>query len=243
MANRDIILEFLKSNRYSQYCDDCLSELLNIRPRQTINILCRSLESQQLIVRTKAMCSQCSRHKITNRIGNPNYQIQTKITPEDILDHAPTSSKQSSKLSGDDFEELVGQYLQSKFGQQFKRNESLMIGQGKFHKFDWVSSDGNIVVECKNYTWTKSGNSPSAKFATLVETLFYFSRIKANRKILVMRESLNSNAASLVDTFVDRYEGILDDVEIWKYNIETNSITIARKAQKPWCVKLRSDMR
>lgn len=33
----------------------------------------------------------------------------------------------------------------------------------KNHKFDCVSEDGEIVVECKTYIWTDTGNVPSAK--------------------------------------------------------------------------------
>jgi len=43
----------------------------------------------------------------------------------------------------------------------------------KVHKFDLVSQNKKMVVECKKYYWTKGGNPPSAKFATLNEAVFY----------------------------------------------------------------------
>ena len=37
----------------------------------------------------------------------------------------------------------------------------------KEHRFDVVSADGDIIIECKCYTWTNGGNVPSAKMSTL----------------------------------------------------------------------------
>lgn len=44
MTNTEIIYTFLKSN-YQQYCDDCLSEILNITPRQQVNQICNNSEN------------------------------------------------------------------------------------------------------------------------------------------------------------------------------------------------------
>ena len=45
--------------------------------------------------------------------------------------------------------------------------------QYKDHKFDVVSADNSIVIECKCYTWTESGNVPSAKMGFVNEAAFY----------------------------------------------------------------------
>ena len=45
----------------------------------------------------------------------------------------------------------------------------------KDHKFDIVSGDNSIAIECKCYTWTVTGNVPSAKMGFTNEAAFYLS--------------------------------------------------------------------
>lgn len=139
------------------------------------------------------------------------------------------------------FEDRVSSYLSSRFEQKFYK-QSLQIGPDKYHKFDLVSEDGDIVVECKSYTWTKSGNFPSAKISTAVEAIFYLSRIRPKKKIFVFQDDLNNRGESLVDTFVKRYDGVLDDIEVWAYNvgesIEKDYVRIVRKPKDNWYEKL-----
>lgn len=131
------------------------------------------------------------------------------------------STTKGDRLHHTEFEIRVSEYLNNKFNQRFFE-KSLEIGSSKFHKFDLVSGDGSIVGECKSYSWTESGNYPSAKISTAIETLFYFSRIKADKKILIFQDDINSKGDSLAEVFVRRNEGILDDVEVWVYNVKDN---------------------
>lgn len=68
MANRDIILNFLRANK-GGCCDDCLSRETQILPRQQVNHICRILEGEGLITRSRGFCDcGCSdRQKIINR--------------------------------------------------------------------------------------------------------------------------------------------------------------------------------
>lgn len=52
-------------------CDDCLSELLNIRPRQTINQSCNKLHAAGHLKRSKQNCSRCDEIKIVNFTSKP----------------------------------------------------------------------------------------------------------------------------------------------------------------------------
>lgn len=45
----------------------------------------------------------------------------------------------------------------------------------KCHKFDLGSENPPILVECKSYTWTETGNSPSAKIRGMNEVMLLFS--------------------------------------------------------------------
>ena len=141
------------------------------------------------------------------------------------------------RLSFGEFENRVKEYVGNKFGKKFSE-KSLEVGPNKFHKFDLVSDDGTIVVECKSYSWTKSDNFPSAKISTAIESLFYLSRIKVDKKILVFQEDINTQGESLVDVFVRRYDGVMDDVEVWAYcagqSIQEDEVRVVRIPKENW---------
>lgn len=61
MTNTEIVSEFiLKGNKY---CDDCLSEVLDIKPRQQINQIVRKLEKENGYNRDIRQCYNCSKDK------------------------------------------------------------------------------------------------------------------------------------------------------------------------------------
>ena len=66
MKNKDKVIDFLSRHKLSKYCDDCLSTLLKIFPRQQINRICRE-KIQGSIVREKSTCSKCTKNKIVNK--------------------------------------------------------------------------------------------------------------------------------------------------------------------------------
>lgn len=64
-TNKDKITHFLESEE-GAYCDDCLSAILSITPRQTVNQICRPLGQQGEIRRERDVCSECERRKLVN---------------------------------------------------------------------------------------------------------------------------------------------------------------------------------
>ena len=79
MTHKNDVLNFLIHDE-GTLCDDCLSELTNIHPRQAIYQICSSLAAEGHIVRTVALCSACGRNKKTSRIA-------TKDSGEAALDN------------------------------------------------------------------------------------------------------------------------------------------------------------
>lgn len=80
MSNADEILDFLRSHP-SKYCDDCLSKLLNIHPRQQANQICRGLHNEGHIEREKAECSSCSEYKFMNKnVSNKRIELERQAT-------------------------------------------------------------------------------------------------------------------------------------------------------------------
>jgi hypothetical protein len=55
--------------RMDRLCDDCLSEVTGVTPRQSINIACRAMTSAKALTRVTEDCARCSRAKIINRLG------------------------------------------------------------------------------------------------------------------------------------------------------------------------------
>ncbi|MEK4824580.1 hypothetical protein NSS71_08475 [Niallia sp. FSL W8-0951] len=68
MSNIESVLNFITKNPSQYYCDDCLSEVLSITPRQQINQICRKLEKGNTLIREVDQCSNCSKDKILNKV-------------------------------------------------------------------------------------------------------------------------------------------------------------------------------
>lgn len=65
MNHKDDILTIIRSNK-EPYCDDCISVMLNIKPRQQVNAICNRLLDENEIVREKRCCSNCKKDKLVN---------------------------------------------------------------------------------------------------------------------------------------------------------------------------------
>ena len=91
----------------------------------------------------------------------------------------------------------------------------------KPHKFDLGSEDPPILVECKSYTWTSSGNSPSAKVRGLNEVMLLFSLApRRYRKILFVLKHLRREV-SLASHYVKTQGHLIGPkVEIWEFDLD-----------------------
>lgn len=66
MSIRSKILGALQTS--DALCDDCLSEITGVTPRQSINLNCRALRTSNVLARPAEMCARCQRTKIVNRL-------------------------------------------------------------------------------------------------------------------------------------------------------------------------------
>ena len=62
MSVKEKILAALR--KHSRVCDDCLSEITGVTPRQTVNAECRLLSKR--ISRMPEACPRCKRVKLVN---------------------------------------------------------------------------------------------------------------------------------------------------------------------------------
>jgi len=118
---------------------------------------------------------------------------------------------------GKRFQEFVFSLMQKYFRIDFTLEEPISIGSPpKIHRFDCASADKSIVVECKHYTWTSTGNIPSAKMMGLNEAVFYMSYLPlATRKIIVVYKDTTASKAESFAEYYCRINGhLLRGIEI-----------------------------
>ena len=136
---------------------------------------------------------------------------------------------------GAEFQSQVRDFFECKYGKKFHLEEKIAIGfepdNLKEHKFDIVSADGLIVVECKRYTWTASGNVPSAKMGFTNEAAFYLSFLPSSiTKYIVMFQSFNAKRGeTLAEYYYKTNKHLLKDVLIAEFNPDSSELRIINK--------------
>lgn len=137
----------------------------------------------------------------------------------------PLPNSENTK-KGRDFEEKARSVLEEKYGARFQMR-AINIGMPpKAHKFDLVSEDGNIVVECKNFSWTETGKVPSAKTAFLNQAVLFLSFLPSNtKKIIVLRkDNYSKRAESLAEYYVRTNFFLLNNIAVMELNV--NNMTV-----------------
>ena len=102
------------------------------------------------------------------------------------------------------FQKQVMKWFQDHFEKSFELDKKIPIGNPpKEHKFDIVDLTGTIAIECKRYTWTETGNVPSAKMGFTNEAAFYLSLLPNNYdKYIVM---LKARHAKRTESLAEYY--------------------------------------
>ena len=125
----------------------------------------------------------------------------------------------SNKKKGDVFRDLSIPILEKELNTILKPEVKISIGEPKIeHAFDLANENKSIVIECKNYTWTKAGNVPRAKISTINEAVLYFSFLDANvRKILCLKKSVHpKRQETLAEYYVGTYGHLLRDITVYE---------------------------
>ena len=130
----------------------------------------------------------------------------------------------SNVAVGRGFEEAAQLFFHSE-GMVLAPNYSVPIGHRSFRKkrFDLGSASPRILVECKSYTWTVSGNVPCAKMRGLNEAILQFSAAPRDyRKILfALRDLHPQSRVSLISHYIKCNGHLIGrGVEIWEFDIE-----------------------
>lgn len=132
---------------------------------------------------------------------------------------------------GAQFQERAAKLLSEHLQTEFQIDYSIAIGNPpKGHKFDLVSSDLQYVGECKNYSWTKSGNVPSAKMGFVNEAAFYLSFLpKGITRFIVMRKDVHPKRnETLAEYYYRTYNHLLQGLIIFEVCIEEETPSVGR---------------
>ena len=141
-----------------------------------------------------------------------------------------TNSQNPSR--GRAFEQRVGEHLKRKgydVNPGYEVEVSVNGRLKKSHRFDWGS--GDLLVECKAYSWTETGNNPSGKLATANEAMLYFVAAPTSfKKMLFMPKTEKvgkRRPATLVEYYVRGYRHLIPDgVEI--YELDESDLSATR---------------
>lgn len=121
--------------------------------------------------------------------------------------------------------------LSRDLGIELDEEVPLSIGDPpKAHRFDLASRDGRVAVECKAYTWTASGNVPSAKITTTREALLYLQWLPAawSKAIAMMRSTRSKNPESLAEYFVRLNRHLLGEVAVIELSDGESRVLVGR---------------
>jgi len=74
-TSKEKILEIIEEVKKG-ICDDCLSRLSKVSPRQQVNTITRKLQEDGILRREKGICQECSKQKLINKTSSgDSYSI------------------------------------------------------------------------------------------------------------------------------------------------------------------------
>lgn len=110
----------------------------------------------------------------------------------------------SNTQRGKAFQAASAEALRHALGRDFNLEVPISIGPGRPHYFDLATPERDIIVECKAFGFTESGNIPSAKISTLREATAYLRAATGDacRLLVVKRATRPKHSETLGRYFV-----------------------------------------
>ncbi len=178
------------------------------------------------------------REDVEWKVASVRAAFEQLIVPDLIKTRGPYAigegvAQPSHFEVGRQFQEQVRERLPQIFHEPFDIEIDLPIGTPpKLHPFDIVSRSRSVVCECKAYTWTASGNVPSAKITHLREALGYLNQLPGDviRILAVQRATHERHRESLGEYFVRLNTTVIGDVVVIEFDNATETLGVARKA-------------
>ena len=128
---------------------------------------------------------------------------------------------------GKQFQLAVKDWFEKTYAIPFTVECKIAIGRPeKLHSFDIASFDRSIVVECKCYTWTETGNVPSAKMGFTNEAAFYLSFLPNDTECIIVM--LHAEHAKRNETLAEYYfrmnRHLLGKIKILEFDVQTKEM-------------------
>lgn len=128
---------------------------------------------------------------------------------------------------GRDFQHAAARLLEQRYRVEFELDRAIAIGDpGKAHRFDFVSKDQRYVGECKNYSWTETGNIPSAKMGFINEAVFYLSFLPSStvRFVVLRSDSCDRRSETLASYYYRTYRHLLRGVFLVEIHLDAGTL-------------------
>ena len=138
-------------------------------------------------------------------------------------------SNSDNPRNGADFQRLVLQWFRNNYDAEFELEKRIPIGYpAKDHKFDIVDTAGTIAIECKRYTWTETGNVPSAKMGFTNEAAFYLSFLPEtfDKYIVMLKSHHPKRKESLAEYYYRTNCHLLGKIKVAEYDPEQNELRL-----------------
>lgn len=128
---------------------------------------------------------------------------------------------------GKEFQIAVKEWFEANTPNHYVLEYPIAIGNpAKLHKFDIVEVSEKRVIECKCYTWTETGNVPSAKMGFTNEAAFYLSFLPSTiEKIIVMAKSYHlKRGETLAEYYFKTNRHLLGEIKVMEYDMCTKEM-------------------
>ena len=139
------------------------------------------------------------------------------------------NSNSENPRVGKEFQLAVKRWFEESLHIEFEIERKIAIGSPpKLHSFDISDGDEKIVIECKCYTWTETGNVPSAKMGFVNEAAFYLSFLDSNvDKTIVMAKSTHPKRdETLAEYYFRTNRHLLGKIKILEYDPISNDMRL-----------------
>lgn len=139
------------------------------------------------------------------------------------------NSNSDNPKVGKAFQIAVKDWFEANTNTSFELEKKIAIGHpSKLHSFDIAAENGKIVVECKCYTWTETGNVPSAKMGFTNEAAFYLSFLpsEVDTSIVMCLATHPKHSETLAEYYFRTNRHLLRDTKVMEYDMQLKTMRI-----------------
>ena len=151
------------------------------------------------------------------------------------LTHNKVASNSDNPKNGAVFQRQVQNWFIENYGTGFELEKKIPIGDpAKDHKFDIVNLERKMAIECKRYTWTVTGNVPSAKMGFTNEAAFYLSFLPDDyeKYIVMLRSHHEKRSESLAEYYFRTNKHLIGKTRVAEYDPRSNEMTIITEGSR-----------